>query len=190
MNYKQKMNEILEKNLTESGFKLWIGINKILPDIWNRPSASTLKYHKKIDGRVPDIAEHTYEMLYALVKLLRMFNYKSKTADADSLLLAVAFHDALKYGKFGSRRHTDQRHDKEAADVIASNEETFRKILSEEQFKVLEEGIRYHSGRWSTDVANRNSFDWNDYKSSTLIIHTLDMLSTADCLKTDINYDL
>jgi len=152
MNYKQKMDEILEKNMTEKGFKLWRGINKILPDAWNRPTSSTGKYHKKLNGSVPDIAEHSYEMLFSVVKLIRMFNYKPKTTDADTLLLAIAFHDSLKYGRFASRKHTDSRHDQEAADMIKSNEETFRKLLSEEQFNILESSVRFHSGRWSTDV--------------------------------------
>ena len=186
MNYKQKMDEILEKNMSEKGFKLYRGITKILPDIWELPTSSTGKYHKKLDGNVPDIAEHTYEMLYALVKLFRMFNYVPKTTDADTLLLAIAFHDVLKYGQFGSRKHTDGRHDKEAADMVASNKETFRKLLNEEQFNILEEGIRFHSGRWSTDVANQSSFDWKDYDYHILIVHTLDMLSTADIIQTDV----
>ena len=186
MNYKAKMDEILEKNMTEKGFKLWVGISKILPNAWDRPTSSTGKFHKKLDGSVPDISEHTYEMLYALVKLFRMFDYQPKTTDGDTLLLAIAFHDSLKYGQFGSRKHTDGRHDRDAADMIAFNKETFRKLLTEEQYNMLEEGIRFHSGRWSTDVHNQSSFDWKEYKSSTLIIHTLDMLSTADCLKTDI----
>lgn len=186
MNYKQKMDEILEKNMTEKGFKLWKGVNKILPDAWNRPTSSTRKYHKKLNGDVPDIAEHTYEMLYALLKLFRMFNYQPKTTDGDVLLLAIAFHDSLKYGQFGSRKHTDGRHDKEAADMIASNKETFKKLLNEEQFNMLEEGIRFHSGRWSTDVHNQSSFDWNDYKPTTFLTHILDMLSSADIIQTDI----
>ena len=186
MNYKQKMDEILEKNMTEKGFKLWRGINKILPDAWERPVASTLKYHKKLDGSVGDIAEHTYEMLYALVKLFRMFNYVPKTTDADTLLLAIAFHDSLKYGNFGSRKHTDGQHDKNAADMIFSNKETFRKLLSEDQFNILENSVRFHSGRWSTDVGNQSSFDWKDYDYRVFLVHTLDMLSSADCLQTDI----
>lgn len=186
MNYKQKMDEILEKNMSEKGFKLWKGINKILPDAWELPVSSTKKYHKKSDGRVGNIAEHTYEMLFSVVKLLRMFNYKPKTTDADTLLLAIAFHDSLKYGQFANRKHTDGKHDKEAADMISSNKETFRKLLSEEQFNILEEGVRFHSGRWSTDVPNQSTFDWNDYRPSTFFIHLLDMLSTADCLQTDI----
>jgi len=186
MNYKQRMDELLEKNMTEKGFKLWKGVNRILPDAWDRPTSSTRKYHKKLNGDVPDIAEHTYEMLYALVKLFRMFDYKPKTTDADSLLLAIAFHDSLKYGQWGSRKHTDGRHDQEAADMIASNMETFRKLLDEEQYNMLEEGVRFHSGRWSTDVPHQSSFDWNDYKPQTFMVHILDMLSSADCLQTDI----
>ena len=67
MNYKDKVSELLEKNLTEKSFKLWTGINRILPDIWDKPSSSTGKYHKKLNGDVPSIAEHVYHMLYATI---------------------------------------------------------------------------------------------------------------------------
>ena len=98
MNYKDKIIELLESNLTERGFKLWKGVSSILPDIWNRPTSSTGKYHQKSDGTVPDIAEHTYEMLYSAVKLFRMFNFEPKTSNADMILIALVLHDSLKYG--------------------------------------------------------------------------------------------
>ncbi len=186
MNYKNKILELLESNLTERGLKLWKGIDSILPDIWDRPTSSTGKYHQKSDGRVPDVAEHTYEMLYGATKLLRMFNFEPKTSNTDMLLTALVLHDSLKYGKFGSRKHTDYEHDKNAADMVKSNKETFRKLLEEDQFCAMEEAIRFHSGRWSTDVRNQSVFDWNDYQPATFFAHILDMLSTADCLKTDV----
>jgi HD domain len=184
--YKERIVDLLEKNMSEKGFKLWKGIDTMLPDVWDKPTSSTGKYHQKLNGDVPDLAEHVYGMLYTAVKLLKMFDYNPKTLDADKLLFAVALHDSLKYGNLGTRKHTDYSHDKEAADMIASNEATFRKLFDEEQFKVLQEAVRFHSGRWSTDVPKGKEFDWNEYQPETFFVHILDMLSTADIIQTDV----
>lgn len=186
MNYKVKVEEILEKNLTERSFKLWKGIDAIIPDIWNKLVASTKKYHRKMSGEVPDIAEHVYHMLYAAVKIMRIFNIELNTLDGDKILLAVALHDSLKYGNLGTRRHTDVRHDKEAADMVASNEATFRKLFDAEQFQVLEEAVRFHSGQWSTDAPIGKPFDWKNYNIETFFVHILDMLSSNDLIQTDV----
>lgn len=188
MNYKEKVIEILEKNMSENGFKLWLGIEEIMIDVWNHPTSSTGKYHKKHNGTVPNIAEHVYEMLYAAVKIYKLFNIKSKSTDADKILLAIAMHDSLKYGNLGTRKHTDSTHDKLAADMISSNKKTFKKLLTEEQFYTLEETVRFHSGMWSTDIQQGQKFNWNksELKFETFFIHCLDMLSTADCLITDV----
>lgn len=186
MNYKQKIIDLLEKNMTEKGFKLWNGINSILSDIWNKPTSSTGKHHKKANGDVPTCAEHTYHLLFTTTKIMRLFGYTSKTTDGDKMLFACVMHDALKYGEFGSRRHTDNRHDKEAADMIASNKDTFLKVFSEEQFYVLEEMIRFHGGQWSTDVPKSEKFDFKNYNPETLFIHIIDMMSTSNLIQTDI----
>ncbi len=184
--YKERIVELLEKNMTEKAFKLWKGIDSMLPNIWSKLTASTKKYHKKLNGEIPDIAEHVYHMIYAGVKLLRMFDIESKTSDADKILLALVLHDSVKYGNLGTRKYCDNAHDKEAADMIASNESTFRKLLTEEQFQVMEEAVRFHSGKWSTDVPKNKEFEWNEYNPETLFIHMLDMLSTADLIQTDV----
>ena len=188
MNYKEKVVELLEKNMTERGFKLWSGIDKILPNIWDKPTSSTGKYHKKLNGDVPDIAEHVYQMLYVTFKLFKMFAVNPKTPDADKLLMAVALHDCLKYGTMGTRKHTDTEHDKQAADMIASNIDTFQKLLNKEQLQTLEEAVRFHSGRWSTDIPKNENFDWSKSKlrKETFFVHVLDMLSTADLIQTDV----
>lgn len=186
MDYKAKIFEILKSNMTEKGLLLFRGITQILPDTWNRPTSSTGKYHKKQNGNVPTQAEHTYHMLYSAVKVFRMFNIKSNTSDADKMLLGIALHDTLKYGQLGTRKHTDGQHDKNAADIIAQNKNTFLKILTEEQFFVLEEMIRFHSGQWSTDVNKSQKFSFKDYNPETMFIHTLDMMSTADLIQTDV----
>jgi len=186
MDYKAKIFEILKANMTEKGLKLFRGITKLLPDAWNKPTSSTGKYHKKKNGDVPTQAEHVYHMLYSAVKLFRMFNINKNTTDADKMLLAIALHDTLKYGTLGNRKHTDKQHDRAAADMIAQNKNTFMKILTKEQFFVLEEMVRFHSGQWSTDIVKEHPFSFKNYNPETMMIHMLDMMSTADLIQTDV----
>ena len=140
MSYKEKIVELLKENMTEKGFKLWQGIDRVLPDVWNKPTSSTGKHHKKLNGEVPSNAEHVYQMLYAACKIFRLFNIRKKTSDCDSLLFSVVLHDALKYGQLGTRKHTDSAHDKEAGDMIASNKETFLKILGKSIYIIIAVG--------------------------------------------------
>lgn len=186
MDYKEKISELLKENMTERGYKLWQGINGILPDIGDRPTSSTGKWHRKHDGRVPSMAEHAYEMLYSAVKVFKLFNFEKKTENADMLLMAISLHDSLKYGKFGDTPHTDYEHDKTAADMIKSNESTFLKLFTNEQFISLEESVRFHMGRWSTDGPGPEKFDWFDFQPFSLFVHILDMMSTGDLIQTDV----
>jgi len=186
MSFKQKVTELLEENLTEKAFKLWQAIDKRLPNIWDYPTSSTGKYHRKINGEVPNQSEHVYHLLYSISKLLRMFNINKKTADADKLLLAAVLHDSLKYGNLGTRKYVDNSHDKTSADMISQNKNTFLKIMDEEQFYIMEEAIRFHAGRWSTDVPKNKKFSFKDYNPETFFIHILDMMSTHDLIQTDV----
>ena len=186
MDYKEKIVELLKENMTEKSFKLWNGINKRLPDIWNKLTASTRKYHRKLNGEVQTIAEHTYDMLFSSIKIHRLFAIGLKTTDFDKILFAIVLHDSLKYGNFGTRRHTDNKHDKYAADMISENKKTFEMILTEEQFFIMEEAVRFHSGRWSTDVPRNQKFTFKDYNPETFFIHMLDMMSSADLIQTDM----
>jgi hypothetical protein len=186
MTFIERISDVLENNMTEKGFKLWKGICSILPDTWNHPTSSTGKYHKKQNGEVPTQAEHTYHLVYACSKLLRMFNINPKTHEADKMFFAASLHDSLKYGKLGTRKHTDKTHDKQAADMLSENKDIFTKILTEEQFDIMVEMVRFHSGQWSTDVSKNKPFDFKDYRPETMLIHILDMLSTADCIQTDV----
>jgi len=185
--YKTAIKELLEKNLTERAFALWNQLNSLFPNIWDFPTSSTGKYHQKKDGRVPSCAEHVYEMLYAASKMLRAFNIKDKTADCDMVLLAVVWHDAFKYGKNGSAKHTIPKHDKIMGDVIAENESTLKEIFTDDQVKTLELMVRFHSGQWSTDNHKKNEIDFTEFPQYILFIHILDMLSTANCLKTNMD---
>jgi hypothetical protein len=87
-------------------------------------------------------------MLYISIKLMgSMFNIKNNTHKCDIILLSIVFHDALKYGNSGKLKHTRIDHDKITADFIKKNKNIFLKIYSEYQFNILEECVRYHSGR-------------------------------------------
>jgi hypothetical protein len=184
--FKEKIEKLLEENMTEKAFKLWKGIDGMLPDIWNKPTSSTGKWHRKLNGEVPDNAEHVYSLLYAATKVMRLFNYEPKTSDCDALLFAISLHDSLKYGKLGTRKHTDNKHDKAAADMVCENKEIFLKILSQEQFEMMEEAIRFHTGQWSTDVKYSGPFSFSNYKPQTLFLHMLDMMNTNDLIQTDV----
>jgi len=184
MDYHRKIIDLLEENLTEASFKLWRGIDKLIPNCWDKPTSTTGKYHKKANGDVQKQGEHIYEMLYATSKIIKLFGHEVPSAETDKIFLAVAMHDTMKFGQFGTRKHTDNRHDKLGADMVASNKRTFNKIFTDEQFFVLEESMRFHSGRWSTD-AKWSDFNWKDYNPETLFIHILDMLSTQDLLKSE-----
>jgi len=186
MDYKEKIIELLKKNMTEKSFKLWSGIDNHLPNIWSKLTASTGKYHRKFNGEVQNIAEHTYEMLFSAIKIYRLFDITLKTTDLDKILFAIVLHDSLKYGTLGTRRHTDNKHDKYAADMISENKKIFEMILTEDQFFIMEEAVRFHSGRWSTDVPKNKEFTFKDYNPETLLIHILDMMSTADLIQTDV----
>jgi len=184
--YKQKIIDLLNENLTEKGFKLWSGINSLLPNVWEYPTSSTGKHHRKLNGQVPSQSEHVYQMLYAAKKVIRLFGYNLKTTESDKIFFAIVLHDSLKYGDLGTRKHTDAKHDKEAGDMVASNKKTFTKVFTEEQFYVVEEAVRFHSGRWSTDAPKDGTFDFKNCNPETLFIHILDMMSTADLIQTDV----
>lgn len=178
--YVEKMNRLLKRNMTETCYSFWTAVIEKI-SIWNRPTSSTMKYHQKEDGRVPTVAEHTYEMLYSCVKIWRLFDVQPKTENGDVLLLAVALHDAFKYGeKPLTRKHTDRKHDKICADMINRGKNTFLKFLSEDSVDVLEEAVRFHTGRWSTDVDSK--FDFDNHHPFVLFLHMLDMFSANNLI--------
>jgi hypothetical protein len=74
-------------------------------------------------------------------------------------------------------------------DIIQQNRETFLKLFSEEEFNILEEAVRFHSGRWSTDVPKNKPFTFKDYNPETMFVHMLDMFSTHDLIQTDVRED-
>jgi hypothetical protein len=177
---KERIENLLKENLTEKAFEFWIAISKKIPDIWDKPSSSSGKYHLRENGKPDSIADHTYEMLYACTKVMRFLKIKTKTADSDVLLLAIYFHDSKKYIDINAP-HTDRRHDKMIGNTMLLNKNYFLKFLTENQATSLEKITRFHSGIWSTDFGPHDSL--NKFTPEMLFVHILDMLSTNNCLK-------
>lgn len=182
----KELDELLVNNMTEDGYKFWKSLEEKIPPIWDRLSSSTKKYHKKENGDVQTILDHTYEMVYACCNIMRLFNIVPKTKDADTLILAILLHDAFKYGVDDPlhSKHTSKNHDRIIGNTIVTNKNLFLKILNENQIYKLEQMTRYHSGRWSTDADP--SFTFRTMNPETFFVHMLDMLSANNCLKVPI----
>jgi len=174
--------------MTSEGFSFWKNvIEPKIPDIWNRLSSSTKKYHKKLNGEVQTIEEHTYEMLYAFSKTMKMFRIKPKTQEADMMFLAITLHDTLKYGtnpvQALKKEHTMREHDRMIGDTVKANKKRFMEVLTESQVDHLEDITRTHAGIWSTDVGK--NFMLDAMSPEALYVHTLDMLSTQGLLRSE-----
>jgi len=181
MDYMEKIDGLLYTNMTERSFLLWKGLKEKIPDVWQRLSSSTGKYHRRRDSTVPSIAEHTHEMLVACVKLLSIFNISPKSLDSDILLFSVVLHDSFKYGIDPTNsRYTNTKHDQLIGDIIRENKSVFMRIFTEEQVCLLEKCTRYHPGRWSSD--SDVNFSFSNLPVEVFFLHILDMLSTADLL--------
>lgn len=182
MDYEKEIDHILKNNLTTIAYNFWRAANQKIPNIWGRPSSSTGKYHNDENGKTKTVGEHTYEMLQACVGIWRMFDVKSKTEEGDILLLSIIFHDAFKYGlEPHTRKHTDTKHDKICADLINKGKDTFLKFIDEKSVCVLEEIVRFHNGKWSTDAPK--DFDFRKVHPFTFFVHTLDMLSANNLIR-------
>jgi hypothetical protein len=185
MDYMEKIDKLLEENLTEISFRLWKALKEKIPDIWTRPSSSSGKYHRRKDSTIPSIAEHTWEMLKAGIKLLSIFNLTSKVLDSDIIILSIALHDSSKYGDTNPTNvpHTNGKHDKIIADKIVKNKDVLLRIFDEKQISLLENCVRFHSGRWSTDW--NKDLDFDKLPTEVLFLHFLDMCSTHNILNTE-----
>ena len=183
MNYTEAIIVLAQHHMTPEGFDLLMKIEGRMPDIWNKPSSSTGKYHKKADGSVPTIAHHTYEMLYAGTKIIRMFGGKVVSIQNDVYVMAIILHDIQKYGPKGNMPHTNNYHDRSMADLLEKNRKVLETHFTPVQADLVIAGVRYHSGRWSKSVPNMHDFRFEQYPSVVMFLHMLDMMSTADVLQ-------
>jgi len=181
--YEIEIDKILKENLTNNSYILWKKVNYVATKIWDRPASSTGKYHHDDNGDVKTVGEHTFEMLFSAVKIIRLFNIKSKTIESDVILISLAFHDILKYGLEGKRLYTINNHDVLISEAVENNKEMFLQIFSEEEFNLIYDSLRYHGGRWSSSL--NNNFSWDDHDSKCFFVHVLDMLSSKNLLKTN-----
>jgi len=116
--FTEKIRSLLRETMTQEGMGLLNNDIIQLPEIWDRPSSSTAKYHKREDGSVQTIAEHTYEMLEAAIiphesprfELLGIPGSRIKkegrkevkrqlrSTAIDMVCASIVLHDTLKYG--------------------------------------------------------------------------------------------
>ena len=178
-----KFDELLYNNMTERGLQFWKKLDEKIPNVWNRLSSSSKKYHKRDNGEVDTIEEHTYEMLYCCIKIMSIFDIQPKTKDCDLILISILLHDSCKYGLESplERLHTEKTHDRIIGNLVNLSRNTFLKYFSNDEVYLIEGMTRFHSGRWSTDADNDFSFKKLDPK--ILLIHFLDMCSAKNILK-------
>lgn len=181
MSYLERIEELLAENMSERGFEFWKALDSRIVNIWEKAVSSTGKYHGKSDGRIPTIAEHTYEMLYAGIKIWDMLGKVKNTSYGDVILLSIVLHDRVKYGSNGQREYCTSEHDSMMADLLKKNKGIVKQLLTDGEFEILEESIRYHQGRWSSD--SKPTFHFSQFSPETMFLHTLDMLSFKDVIK-------
>ena len=177
------MNKVLElakENMTAEGFEILADIDQSLPDIWDKPTSSSGKYHLKDNGKPDTIEDHTFEMLKAAMAVMRLWDIEPCTVSADVQIMAITLHDRLKYGPEGTSEHTVSDHDKLIAEWVLENATILRYYLPLMHYSSLIEALRLHSGRWSTDITTS---DWAEAGRLTFFVHVLDMLSTENQLK-------
>lgn len=177
----EAITDFLKVNLTEKAFTYWVKVNeKIATPIWDRDTSSSGKYHRRKDGSMPTVAEHTLEMLksaYAIRRCLGVDYEPKQSPQVDQLLLAIALHDCLKYGTTPGA-HTKTNHDRIMSGFLHDN-------FPEE---ALESAIFWHQGRWSVGVnsagfANKAMAKMPELKQIDFVLHILDMLSTENKLE-------
>jgi 23S rRNA maturation-related 3'-5' exoribonuclease YhaM len=179
--YLEKIDLILKKNLTEKTFNFWTILkNGISNPCWDKPTSSTKKYHRKENGRVPSVAEHTFEMLYAADKIVSMFE---GLINKDVIFLSIVLHDCYKYGLCKTCQWTEEKHGQITADKIINNKSKFLYILTENEISSLQESIRYHDGKWATDAKSNKSFNISYFTPEIMFLHTLDMMSSRNLIK-------
>jgi hypothetical protein len=179
--YIEKIDQILKKHLSDKSFELWIGIRENISNkCWEKPTSSSGKHHQKIDqnGRVPSVAEHTYEMIYAADKIIPMFE---GNLNKDVVFLAIALHDSYKYGLVKTCTSTESRHDHLIAELIKTNKKIYLQALNEGDVNILEEAVRRHMGKWGTDAPR--DYSYGRYNPLVLFLSTLDMMSSKNLIK-------
>jgi 23S rRNA maturation-related 3'-5' exoribonuclease YhaM len=178
--YLEKIDFLLEKNLSKKAFDLWINLkNKNSNPCWDKLTSSTKKYHRKENGDVLSVGGHTYEMLFAADRIISMFE---GIINKDVIFLSIILHDFHKYGLCKTCQFTEEKHGQITADKIKNNKKLFLQVLTENEINDLENSIRFHDGKWSSEIKNK-PIDKSIFTPEVMFLHTLDMLSSRDVLK-------
>lgn len=201
-----KAKALLSAAMTKPGYELLQNEMKLLPGTWNRFASSSRKYHRKKDGTVPSIIEHTYEMLEAALMpaespMLCLLGVErpvpwGESLPVDMVCFAIMLHDSLKYGPkdisiVGSSegdnvariaRHTTNKHPKLIADWVQIRQKLYEKHFnSPVQVDMIIEALRFHAGLWSPEAGEL--FTWRNKFPLSFFVHMLDMMSAGDKIK-------
>lgn len=163
-----------------------LAIDKFPPYFMTVPASSTGKYHCDwsnvigSDGAAGGLAKHTYAMCWYVDQMAEAEMLTPEEKDA--ALVAVMFHDAVKYG-FGGGKFTTKTHEAEGAVF-------FQRCLK--QFKaealpladVIHKAILFHQGRWA--VSDPPKMFPVDFDTVGQMVHRADMVVSRKEFKADI----
>jgi hypothetical protein len=181
VDFAEKIDIFMVDNLTRTGYNFMYELS--IPNLSLKPTSSSGRYHSRPDGSIPSQAEHVYTMLINGKRMLRALDYKENSKDADAFYLAIYLHDMYKFGYFGMNDRTEYEHDRMAADAIEKSRKVFESHFTQSQTDRIIEAVRYHSGRWSTDVTEYE--DLLTLHPMTHMVHFLDMGDTNNVLRTE-----
>lgn len=193
---------LCKQNMTEEGFDILCEIEDQITPVWDRPSSSTGKYHKRSDGSVSTIGHHTYEMMYAGMKTMRQLEIEKNTIRCDVLCIAIHAHDMNKYGivpglHTATNRSKDGNHSKQAVAVLQSNSRlrdylfhsiaTWPPAVEESLWFSLLRAVGFHNGIWEKEIMDGELEHMSNLNHPLVVfVHTLDMLSAAGVLRSDL----
>lgn len=137
----------------------------LLPDYWFlKPASSTGKYHPRFANGVGGLVRHTLYAVNVFDYLYRAFaedpEIKSLLQPYDCGIVAVIFHDAIKYGVHNGM-YTTKDHDRVSANWLRDvwTEWTKENPCNQMYLDLIYHGMIHHMGPWSTDGAPTTLFE-------------------------------
>lgn len=158
-----------------------------LPDYWFiKPASSTGKYHPSFANGKYGLGLHTYcaclywDLLYTAFENDLVGEYCIDTYETG--LIAVIFHDALKY--VGNLEYTTKTHDVDSAEWLRKRSITFARdegiTIADTHINNICSAIRTHMGPWSTDGPPKQLFERlvfiADYMASSKVMETMSII--------------
>lgn len=148
-----------------------------VPSILHKSSSSTGKYHKDFEGNVPDILDHTLEMMSGIIGMKDSIARQYDVTTYQMLMAAAAIHDALKYG-WNPGEHTVSNHPELAGRHVLEFAKSHLLGKDKNVIRMMAATVAYHSGPWTPNVRKPEFFGY-----PFNLVHTMDMLSARGVLR-------